>query len=330
MDLSTDYLGLKLSHPVMPGASPLTDDLDRVRRLEDAGASAIVLRSLFEEQVIVEQVAAIEYLGTHGNAFGDVLDNLPQTDAFARGRGEYQTHVSRVKAAVDVPVIASLNGTTPGGWLKYARSIEAAGADAIELNVYHVATDPAESAAQVERRIARTVESLDKELRIPMAVKLSPSYTSLPCFVRELQSRGADGLILFNRFSQPDFDVDTRDVRRTLELSTSAELLSRIHGVAILSGQTEASLAVSGGVHEVDDVVKSIMAGAHVTQVVSALFRHGFDRIAELRDGLEQWMERHGCRSLADLRGSMNLVSCPDPHAYERISYMESLQSRPR
>jgi dihydroorotate dehydrogenase (fumarate) len=327
MDLSTSYLGFRLPHPIMPGACPLPDDLDMVRRLEDAGAPAIVLRSLFEEQIVTEQVAAMEYIDTHENAFAEALDYMPQTDVFAMGPDEYLKHLARVKEAVRVPVIGSLNGSTSGGWLRYARAITAAGADALELNVYHIATDLEDSAVEVERRIAKMVSAVKKEVDVPVAVKLSPSYTALPNLVKELQRCGADGFILFNRFYQPDFDVDTLEAQRTLKLSTSHELLPRIHWTAILSGRLEGSLAISGGVHEVTDVVKSVMAGAHVVQVVSALLRNGPVRLTQLRDGLAQWLVEHGYNSLEEMQGSMNLLRCPDPRAYERVNYMELLQS---
>ena len=327
MDLTTRYLGLDLAHPIVPGASPMADDLDTVRRLEDAGASAIVLRSLFEEQIVMEQIAAVEYLDTHENAFAEALDYMPRSNVFARGPDEYVKHLADVKRAVDVPVIGSLNGTTPGGWLRYGRAIAEAGADALELNVYHIATDVDESSVEVEHRFAEMVAAIRTEVEIPIAVKLSPSYTALPSVARELERRGADGFVLFNRFYQPDFDIETLDVRRALTLSTSEELLSRIHWTAILSGRLDASLAVSGGVHEVADVVKSVMAGAHAVQVVSALLRLGPTRLTELRDGLKRWLEEHEYESLREMQGSLNLRRCPDPRAFERVNYMELLQS---
>lgn len=327
MDLSTTYLGLRLPHPIMPGASPLGDDLDKVKALEDAGAPAIVLRSLFEEQIVTEQVAALEYIATHENAFAEALDYMPQTDVFALGPDEYLEHLTKVKETVDVPVIGSLNGTTPGGWLRYARAIGAAGADALELNVYHIATDLEDSAVDVEHRIVEMVSAVNKEVDIPVVVKLSPSYTALPNLAQKLQSSGADGFILFNRFYQPDFDIESLETQRTLRLSTSDELLTRIHWIAILSGRLHGSLAISGGVHEVTDVVKSVMAGAHAVQVVSALLKHGPTKLTELRDGLARWLEEHEYRSLEEMQGSMNLLRCPDPRAYERVNYMELLQS---
>jgi dihydroorotate dehydrogenase (fumarate) len=327
MDLSTNYLGLRLPHPIMPGACPLPDDLDMVRRLEDAGAPAIVLRSLFEEQIVTEQIAAAEYIDTHENAFAEALDYMPQTDVFALGPDEYLRHLSRIKMTVDVPVIGSLNGSTPGGWLRYARAIASAGADALELNVYHIATDFEDSAVDLEHRICKMISSVNKEVDIPVVVKLSPSYTALPNLVKQLQGCGADGFILFNRFYQPDFDIESLETQRTLKLSTSDELLQRLHWTAILSGRLHGSLAISGGVHDVTDVVKSVMAGAHVVQVVSALLRHGPGRLTQLRDELAEWLEEHGYKSLEEMQGSMNLLRCPDPRAYERVNYMELLQS---
>ena len=327
MDLATNYLGLKLKHPLMPGASPLVDDLDTVKKLEDAGASAIVMRSLFEEQIVREQVSTFVHMETHGYSFGEALTYFPSPEAFVLGPDEYLEQIARIKQAVAVPVIASLNGYTPGGWLDYARLMEEAGADALELNVYQLATNPDEDARALEDRTLQMVQEVRGAVRIPLAVKLSPFYTALAQFARRLDDEGANGLVLFNRFYQPEIDVEELQVRRRLHLSHPSELPLRLRWLAILSGKLRCSLAASGGVHGVEDVVQAIMTGADAVQVVSALLQRGPGRLAELREGLSQWLEEHEYDSLQQMRGSLNLQSCPDPRIFERANYMLMLQS---
>jgi dihydroorotate dehydrogenase (fumarate) len=319
MDLSTTYLGLPLPHPLMPGASPLVNDPDMVRRLEDAGAAAIVMHSLFEEQLAAEQPAK--------KAFSDALSYFPGLEQFELRPEEYLEQLHRVKSAVDVPVIASLNGVTSGGWLAFGRLIEQAGADAVELNTYYLATDPEEGGRVVEERVLEMVESVKPKLGIPVAVKLAPFYSALAHFSRELDSAGADGLVLFNRLFQPDIDVDEQIVGRRLELSSPSELLLRLRWLAILSERLEASLAVSGGVHTAQDAIKAVMAGAHAVQMVSALLNAGPEHLRRVRQDMAEWLERHEYESLDQVRGSMSLNRCPDPMAYERANYMEILQS---
>jgi dihydroorotate dehydrogenase (fumarate) len=331
MDLSTRYLGFTLPHPLMPGASPLVDDLDVVRRLEDAGAAAIVMHSLFEEQLALEEAAAFAYTEPHAESFAEARSYFPAPDAFALGPDEYLEQIRRIKAAVRVPVIGSLNGCTPGGWLRYARLIEQAGADAIELNVYILATDPGEDPRAVEDRVVEMAGTVRAAVGIPLAVKLSPFYTSIAHFAHRLDAAGLAGLILFNRFYQPGIDVEALEVRRELHLSDSSELPLRLRWLAILSGHVRASLAATGGVHTVVDVVQALMAGAHAVQLVSALLRQGPERLAALRAELARWLEEHQYESVSQLQGTMNLVSCPDPQAYERANYMLMLQSwKPR
>ena len=326
MDLSTTYLGFRLPHPFVPGASPLVDDLDTVRRLEDAGAAAIVMHSLFEEQIAREQMATARHLDAAVES-AEALTYLPDTDAFALGPEEYLEHIHKLKAVVSIPVIASLNGATEGGWLGYARLIENAGADALELNVYSLATDFTESGEMIERRTLHMLEAVKRSIGIPVAVKLSPFYTSLGHFAHRLAGHGADGLILFNRFYQPDIDVETLDVTPTLRLSDSSELLLRLRWLALLSGRVKSSLAVTGGVHTTLGAVKAIMAGADAIQVVSALLRHGAEHLATLRRDLALWLEEHEYESLEQMKGSMNLLRCPNPRAHERANYMNVLQS---
>jgi len=327
MDLSTTYLGFALPHPLMPGASPMVDDLDLVRRLEDAGAAAIVMHSLFEEQITLEQVATFAHTETHRNSFGEALSFFPSPDSFALGPDAYLNQIRRIKEAVRVPVIASLNGASPGGWLAYAQLMEQAGADALELNVYTLATDPSESSDTVEERTLDMVRTVQAGIHIPVAVKLSPFYTAFAHFAQRLDAAGPAGLVLFNRFYQPGIDIEALEVRRELHLSDSAELPLRLRWLAILSGRVHAALAVTGGVHEVGDVIQAIMAGAHAVQMVSALLRHGPEHLSALRRGLAEWLEAHEYNSLQQMQGSMSLRTCPDPQAYERANYMLMLQS---
>lgn len=326
MDLGTDYLGLKLPHPLMHGASPLVDDLDTVRRLEDVGASAIVMHSLFEEQVVGEQLAASRDMDTHAESSAEAQTYFPDSDVFALGPDEYLEQIRRIKAAVKVPVIASLNGVTEGGWLQYARLMQEAGADALELNLYYLATDPKERGEVLEQRAEDMLRAVKANVRIPVAVKLSPFYSSLAHFGKRLDEAGADGLVLFNRFYQPDIDVDHLDVVRSLELSDSSELLLRLRWLAVLSGRIKGSLAVTGGVHTALDAIKAVMTGAHAVQLVSALLRNGVSHLRTLREQMASWLEEHEYESLRQMQGSMNLMRCPDPKAFERANYARILQ----
>jgi dihydroorotate dehydrogenase (fumarate) len=330
MNLTTTYLGCSLPHPLMPGASPLVDDLDMVRRLEDAGAAAIVMHSLFEEQIAAEEHAAVQ-AAAHGDSFGEALSYLPGSPAFALGPDRYLEQLRRIRDAVAVPVIASLNGVTPGGWLEYARLLEQAGAHALELNVYHVATDPAETAAAVESRVLEVLRAVRAAVRLPLAVKLSPFYSALAHLAHELDLLGADGLVLFNRFYQPDIDPEALEVVPALQLSDSSELRLRLRWLAILHGRVRPGLAASGGVHTGLDALKAVMAGADAVQLVSALLRHGPEHLAAVRADLTRWLEEHEYDSLAQARGSMSLLRCPDPVAFERANYLRVLESwRPR
>jgi dihydroorotate dehydrogenase (fumarate) len=331
MDLSTTYLGFELPHPFMPGASPLADDLDMVKRLEDAGASAIVLRSLFEEQITREQFGLVENVLAHEESFAEAQSYLPTATEFVFGPDQYLEQIRRIKAMVGVPVIASLNGTTAEGWLRYAALMQEAGADALELNFYHVATDPRESGADVERRLLDAARIVKENVRIPVAVKLSPFFSALPHLAHQLDALGADGLVLFNRFYQPDIDPEALEAVPRLQLSTSQALLLRVRWLAILSGRVGASLAVSGGVHTAIDALKAIMAGAHAVQMVSLLLEHGPGMLAIVRHDLTRWLEDHEYESLRQAQGSMSLQRSPDPAAFERGNYMRVLQTwRPR
>ena len=331
IDLSTTYLGLTLPHPLMPGASPLSDTLDSVRRLEDAGAAAIVMRSLFEEQITRQELGAVHQFLVPEEADAEGVGYFPQPGDFQFGPEEYLEQVRKTKAAVSIPVIGSLNGTTRAGWLEYARQIEAAGADAVELNIYHVATNPRETGADVEHRLLDAVRRVKWSVTIPVAVKLSPFYSALPQLAGELDAVRVDGLVLFNRFLQPDIDPEMLVAAPYLRLSTPDELLLRVRWLAILYGQVEASLAVSGGVHTALDALKAIMAGAHAVQVVSAMMMNGPKHLAALKRDLSHWLEEHEYESLRHAQGCMSLIHSADAELFERGSYMRILQSwRPK
>jgi len=327
MDLSTRYLGLDLAHPFVSGASPLAIDLDMVSRLEDAGAAAIVMHSLFEEQIVQEREGLTHHLGAHENSSAEASSYFPEPSDYALGPDRYLEQLARIKHRVGVPVIASLNGTTPEGWLQYARLLQQAGADALELNFYHVATYLYEDGASVERRVVDIVSALKESVKIPLAVKLSPFYSALPHLAWQLDRLGADGLVLFNRFYQPDIDPEALDTVPELHLSDSSELLLRLRWTAILSGRLKASIAVSGGVHEPLDAVKAVMAGADCVQMVSALLRHGPSALTRVKLGFEAWAEKHEYESVSQMRGSMGLSRCPNPEAFERGNYVKTLHS---
>lgn len=329
MDLTTRYLGFDLPHPIMPGASPMPDDLDTVRRLEDAGAPMIVLRSLFAEQIVAEEGGA----DSAGEAFTDSIIAAyrvrSELGEFAMRPQAYLEQVRRVRAAVSesVPVVASLNTTRLDSWLHYVRLIDEAGANALELNVYALPSDPARSGAQIEHDVIEMVRAVKHESTMPVAVKLLPFYTSLVNMGQRLGEVGADGLILFNRLFQPDIDPGEQREAPFLELSTRDELLMRLRWVGMLSGRVTPDLAVTGGVQSAEDVVKAAMCGAQVVQVVSVLLQRGPDYLAVLRQNLARWLEAHEHESLAAVRGSMSLCYFPNPEAFERGFYMHMLQT---
>ncbi len=325
-DLRTTYLGLELAHPIVPGASPLADDLDGARALEDAGAPAIVLRSLFEEQIEEGALAAARHLDAYEDAHAEARSFFPATAKLAHGPDAYLEHLAKVCAAVDVPVIGSLNGVTLGGWLEYAALIEHAGASALELNLYRLPIDPEDDARTLEARDLAIVSAVLERVRIPVAVKLSPFYTSLPHHARALEETGVAGLVCFNRFYQPDIDAEILEAKRELHLSTPSDLPLRLRWLAVLSAQRSLSLAASGGVHEALGVVKALMAGAHATQMVSALLRRGPRHLRDVVRDLGEWLDDHEYESVAQLRGSMNVARSPDPRPYERANYAEILR----
>jgi dihydroorotate dehydrogenase (fumarate) len=326
MDLSTKYLGLSLPNPLVVGASPMVDELDTVKRLEDAGCAAIVMHSLFEEQITREQLGTILDMEQHAESFAEALSYFPQPQEYRLGPEAYLEQIRRIKGAVKVPVIASLNGTTPAGWLDYAKLIEQAGADALELNVYYLATHAWESSEAVERRTIDSVKSVKGAVKIPVAVKLSPFFSALSHLAKQLDDVGADGLVLFNRFYQPDIDVEQLEVVPTLRLSDSSELLLRLRWLALLSGRFSGSLAASGGIHTPLDAIKAMMAGAHVVQVVSALLQYGPEYLVKLREGIVAWAEEHEYASISQMHASMSHQNSPNPQALERANYMRILQ----
>jgi dihydroorotate dehydrogenase (fumarate) len=327
MDLSTNYLGLELPHPFMPGASPLVDDLDTVKRLEDAGAAAIVMHSLFEEQLEAEQLATSAFLDAPANSFAEALDYLPQPEEFQLGPEEYLEQIRKIREIVDLPIIGSLNGSREGRLLDYALRIQEAGASALELNLYLMATNPSETAAALEDRLLAMLTAVKSEIDIPVGIKLSPQYTALANFASRMCEAGADGLILFNRYYQPDIDVEELEAVRSLRLSDSRDLLLRLRWLAILSSHLDTSLAVTGGVHTAIDAVKAVMCGASAVQTVAALLTRGPEYLTDLCRDFEDWLVEHEYESLNQMRGSMDLSHCPDPAAYERANYVQILQS---
>ncbi|MDR3683686.1 MAG: dihydroorotate dehydrogenase-like protein [Geothrix sp.] len=325
MNLSTTYLGLKLAHPLMAGASPMVDDMGMVKRLEDAGVSAIVMHSLFEEQITREEQGTIMDMALSSNSSAEAISYFPAPDEFRLGPETYLEQIRRIKAAVAVPVIASLNGTTPAGWLHYGKLMQQAGADALELNVYYLPTDARESASDVEKRTLDSVRAVKSEVKIPVAVKLSPFFSSLAHFAVELEAAGADGLVLFNRFFQPDINVEELSAEPSLQLSSPSDLLLRLRWLAVLHGRVKGSLAVTGGVHDAIGALKAVMAGADAVQMVSALLIHGPERLAQSRAGLAEWLDAHEYESLAQAKGSMSLQKSPNPQAFTRANYMRIL-----
>ena len=327
MNLTTDYLGLTLRNPLVVGASPCCDDLDLCRRLEDAGASALVMHSLFEEQVEIEENARHQLLDGVANSHSEAADYFPRHEDYTLTPDLYLRQLLRLKSALRIPVIASLNGYRPGGWIDHARRLEDAGADAIELNLYSLPTDPDIDADALETDQLFIVREVVNSVTIPVSVKLSPWLTAPANFVRQVELSGAKGVVMFNRFYQPDFSIEDLDVHPQLRLSDSSELLLRLRWLAIVSARSELSLAASGGVHTSSDFIKALLAGADVVQVVSSVLRHGACVLPTLLNGLQAWMREHEYTSVDQLRGALNLARCPHPAAHERANYLQVLQS---
>ncbi|MGH9705009.1 MAG: dihydroorotate dehydrogenase-like protein [Candidatus Acidiferrales bacterium] len=327
IDLTTKYLGLKLKNPLVASASPLTESLSSIKRLEDHGAAAVVLPSLFEEQLTLEAETLNGDLSRGAEAFGESLSYFPDLTNYNLGPDGYLHLIHQAKTSVEIPVIASLNGVTEGGWIRYAKLMEQAGADAIELNIYAIATDPNRTGSDIEHDYCNLVRRVKESIRIPVAVKLSSFFTSPASMAKQLDLAGAGALVLFNRFYQPDFDLELLDVVPNLSLSRPDELLLRLHWVAIIFGRVDADLAITGGVHSSLDVLKSVMAGASVAMMTSALLRNGIEHLTAVRSGILEWMEEHGYESIQEMQGSMSHRAVPDPAAFERSNYMRVLSS---
>jgi dihydroorotate dehydrogenase (fumarate) len=327
MDLSTHYLDLKLKNPLVPSASPLSRDIKTMVELEQAGASAIVLYSLFEEEIFLEDQALDETLSAGSDTFAEALSYLPEAMFYQTGPDSYLEHVRRAKEALSIPVIGSLNGISPGGWLQYAKEIESAGADALELNMYYLPTDPHLPGGVVEDMYVELLRELRGQVALPIAVKLSPFFSSLPHIARRLVGNGAQGLVLFNRFYQPDIDIENLQAEPSLDLSTSAELRLPLRWVALMYDRVDTDFAISTGVHNAEDVVKGLMAGASVTMMASELLLKGVHRLEQVLKDLEIWLEVHEYESVAQLTGSMSVAHSGQPAAFERANYMRVLRS---
>lgn len=327
VDLSTEYLGLKLANPLVPSASPLSKDLDMARRLEDAGAAALVMYSLFEETVHNEERQMDRFLVEQDTGFAEASGFFPEPPRYSSSLDDYLDQLAALKETLDIPVIASLNGVSRDGWVSHGRSLQEAGADALELNVYYIAADPDESAADVEQRYLDLLTELKQAVDIPITLKLSNHFSALSHFVQQLEQAGAGGVALFNRFYQPDIDLETLQVTPALQLSDPHEALLRIRWVALLYGRVKLSLAVTGGIHGPSDVLKALLAGADVTHLCSNLLLHGPDRLAEILDGMRRWMAEKEYASVSQLKGSVSHRHAIDPAAYERANYLNVLDS---
>lgn len=327
IDLSTKYLGMKLKNPLVVSASPLCKDVSNIRKMEDVGASAVVLHSLFEEQINLESNELDKFLSFGSDVSAEALDMFPDMGNYNIGPDGYLEHIRKAKAAVKIPVIASLNGISAGGWTRYAKLMEEAGADAIELNIYYLPTDPELSGSAIEQMHVELVTSVKKSVKIPVAVKLGPYFSAFAHLAKELDEAGANGLVIFNRFYQPDFDLNNLEVTPNLVLSRSNELKLRIHWAAILFGKISADIAITGGVHTPEDVIKSMMAGARVAMTTSALLEQGIGYANGILRGVEAWMQERGYESIHQMQGSMSQKNVAQPAAFERGNYMKVLSS---
>ncbi len=326
-DLTTTYLGLQLKNPLVASASPLSKKVDTVRRLEDAGAAAVVMYSLFEEQIAHESYELDHYLNRGTHSFAESLSYFPDLDHYNLGPEPYLEHLHRIKQAVSIPVIGSLNGVSSGGWVEYAYKIEQAGADALELNIYYLPTDVDLSGAELEDVYVKLVGDVRERVKLPIALKLSPFFTALPNMARRFVEAGANGLVLFNRFYQPDFDLEELEVVPNLELSTSHELRLPLRWIALLYGRIQADFALTSGVHTAQDVLKAVMAGASVAMMTSTLLENGVGRLMHILTDLQEWMEEHEYESIAQMKGSMSQRAVAEPAAFERANYMKALNS---
>ncbi|MBE7385675.1 MAG: dihydroorotate dehydrogenase-like protein [Leptolyngbya sp. SIO1E4] len=326
--LSTTYLGLNLRSPLVVGAcGPLTENLSNLRQMEDAGAGAVVLHSLFEEQLQKDRFELDYYLNRGTESYAEALNHFPHQPLFHISAEAYLEHIQRAKSMVDIPIIGSLNGNTPGGWTDYAQQIESAGADALELNIYAVPTDPNQTAAQLEQSYLDIVRSVIHHVNMPIAVKLSPYFTNLANFAHQLSMVGVNGLVLFNRFYQPDIDLEALEVSSHVLLSAPQDLGLSLRWIAILYGTLPLDFAATGGIHRAQDALKLLMFGASATMMVSALLRHGINHLRTVEQDLRDWLQAHEYTSIQQLQGSMSQVNCPDPSAFERAQHIKSIQS---
>lgn len=327
VDLSTTYLGFQLNNPVIASASPISKKLDGIRKLEDAGAAAVVMYSLFEEQIVQESLALDHYLSLGTDTFAEALTYFPDLQNYNVGPDDYLGLISKAKQAVKIPIIGSLNGVSTGGWIDYAQKIEQAGADALELNMYYIPTNFDLSSQELEQVYIDLVKDVRSKIHIPLAVKLSPFFTALPHLSRRLEQAGANGLVLFNRFMQPDLDVEALEVTPHLVLSDSDELRLPLRWTAILYGRIDTDLVVTSGVHTAQDVLKAMMAGASATMLASELLANGVQRISDILKDMQMWMETFEYTSVAQMKGSMSQRSVAEPAAFERANYMKALSS---
>ena len=328
MDLTTTYMGLQLKNPIVPSASPLSRDLDNIKRMEDAGASAIVMYSLFEEQINHEIEELDHFLSQGTESFAEALSYFPEPQEYKNLHAEeYLEKIKQLKEAVDIPVIGSLNGVSPGGWNRYAKNIQDAGADALELNIYYMATDPAKSSSDVEQIYLDNVKTVKEAVDIPVAVKVGPYFSAFANMATRLDAAGADALVLFNRFYQPDLDLEAMEAMSNLQFSDQYEMRLPLRWIAVLHGKIKASLAATSGVHTPEDAMKLLMAGADVVQMASVLLQEGPGWIAEMLKGMESWMERKNYASVGEFKGSMSYKALPEPGIYERANYIRMLQS---
>lgn len=326
-DLTTTYLGLHLKNPLVASASPLSKKLETVRRIEDAGASALVMYSLFEEQINHDSFELDHYLERGTHSYAEALSYFPEVDNYNLGPEPYLEHLHKIKQMVDIPVIGSLNGISSGGWVDYAHRIEQAGADGLELNIYYLPTDPDLTGAELEEDYVQLVRDVRAKVKLPIAVKLSPYFTALPNLAKRIANAGADALVLFNRFYQPDFDLEELEVVPNLVLSTSHEVRLPLRWIAILYGRIQADFALTSGVHTAQDVLKAMMAGANVTMMTSTLLENGVGRIMHILADLQEWMEEHEYESIEQMRGSMSQQAVTEPAAFERANYIRALNT---
>ena len=326
-ELSTQYLGLNLKNPLIASASPLSERVETVKQMEQAGIGAVVMYSLFEEQVIHESLELDHYLNYGTESFAEALTYLPDTGRYSLGPDKYIDNVKRLKDAVSIPIIGSLNGVSSGGWLQYAKKIEEAGADALELNIYYLPFDPSVTSADLEQNYIQLVKDVRREIKIPLAVKVSPFLSGVANVLQQFSQAGADGLVLFNRFYQPEIDLESMEVTPSLSLSTSAELRLPLRWVALLYGQIKADFAVTTGVHNAEDVIKCMMAGASASMMASELLKNGIKRIPEILTGMQTWMETNEYESIKQMKGSMSAQAVREPHALRRSNYIKVLNS---